>query len=188
MGKLIDLFCCRKIAIFGSATCVTSLLLTSQAPNVAVMYVTFSLLYGFGNCCVFIAVFVAVPTYFQVRRAFAISLIGIGPGSGVFLMSPIFHPLLSFLGWRVTFMCLAAITSLSSLFGWLFVPHKDTIQQNLSENSVGYTRPPRNSRKILNYAIWKNPTFAIITLSRALSLFGEYVPITHIVSGTNTRR
>ena len=62
-GKLYDRYGPRLVTFCGSLTCVVALLLTSQVPNLELMYLTFGLLYGLGSCFVYVAVFMIVPRY-----------------------------------------------------------------------------------------------------------------------------
>ena len=60
-GKLYDQYGPRLVTFCGSLTCVVVLLLTSQAPNFELMYLTFGLLYCLGSCFFYVAVFMIVP-------------------------------------------------------------------------------------------------------------------------------
>ena len=111
-AKLIDRFGCRVVTIAGALKYAVGLITTSQASSIDVIFLTYSVIFGFGNSCVYTSVFVIVPKYFHKWRPDVIGMISAGPAAGVFVMSPIVQALLDRFGWRGAYigqagLCLA---------------------------------------------------------------------------------
>ncbi|XP_031555880.1 monocarboxylate transporter 12-like [Actinia tenebrosa] len=137
-ANLCNRYGCRLTAISGAVLCVLGLLLTSQAPSIYTMFISFSLVVGFGCCCVYTACFVIVPRVFQKRRSLAVGMISLGPGGGVMVMAPTMQFLVDGFGWRKTFLVLAGITGFTSLLCCAFDSKtlKEVGESNVSLNQI----------------------------------------------------
>ena len=60
---LCNRFSCRVTVISGALVTAVGLLLTSQAPSILIMYVTYGVVCSFGACCVYTGCFVIAPRY-----------------------------------------------------------------------------------------------------------------------------
>ena len=121
-SSLCDRYGCRATTISGGITCVIGLLMTSQAPSIYCMYLTFSVIVGFGICCVYTASFVIVPRYFLKRRSLATGAITCGPAGGLLVMGPFLQFLLDTLQWRKAFIAMAGLAALICLFALIYDP------------------------------------------------------------------
>ena len=98
IGRLYHRFGARIVSFFGLIICAVSLVITSWISNLYVMYFTYGALFGFGSCGVFLVTFIAMPRYFVKWRSLSLGLIAMGPGGGLFIMSPIVQALFESFG------------------------------------------------------------------------------------------
>lgn len=176
-SSLCDRYGCRATTISGGITCVIGLLMTSQAPSIYCMYLTFSVIVGFGICCVYTASFVIVPRYFLKRRSLATGAITCGPAGGLLVMGPFLQFLLDTLQWRKTFIAMAGLAALICLFALIYDPL--TAKEISNFEGVSNTKQPhaicdRQSSWTKN--IFKNPVLLIWSACPAVTYLGLYVP------------
>ena len=88
-GKLAQRFGCQPLAICGACVLAAGFALTTQAPNIPVMYVTYSNVSALGGSFVWTATYNIVPKYFHKRRNLAVGVMVAGPGTGVIVMDPL---------------------------------------------------------------------------------------------------
>ncbi|XP_068744579.1 monocarboxylate transporter 12-like isoform X2 [Montipora capricornis] len=177
-ANLCDSYGCRLTAIFGGVTCVLGLLLTSQAPNIFCMYLTYSVIVGFGTCCVYTASFVVVPRYFLKRRALATGIVSCGPAGGALVMGPLLQLLLDTTGWRNTFIAMAGMASVICLLALVY--DRRTAQEiSTSEELVNTeTRDIVMGKKQSTWCrdIFTNPTLVTWTVCCGVAFLGLYNP------------
>lgn len=136
-ANLCDRYGCRVTAFFGGLTCVLGLLLTSQAPSIFCMYLTYSVIVGFGTCCVYTASFVVVPRYFIKRRAQATGILSCGTSVGSLVMGPLLQLFLDSIGWKNTFIAMAGIASVTCLIALIY-DSRTANQILVSEEEVNF--------------------------------------------------
>lgn len=174
-GKLCDRFGPRVVTIIGALVAAIGLISTSQAQSLFVMYFTYSIIFAFGGCCVYTAVFVIVPKYFLKRRSLATGMIASGPGAGTFVMSPILALSIEGLGWRGAFIVMAGLVAIVCVLGCTFDPNTP---KNTSEEDVRLSRYGNDKeRKLL-----KNPEYLIMVFVTTIVVLGNSVPQVHMVS------
>ena len=176
-SSLCDRHGCRATTISGGLACVIGLLMTSQAPSIYCMYLTFSVIVGFGICCVYTASFVIVPRYFAKRRSLATGAITCGPAGGLLVMGPFLQFLLDTLQWRKTFIAMAGLAALICLFALIYDPL--TAKEISDFEGVSNTKQPhaiceRQSTWTKN--IFTNPVLLIWSACPAVAYLGLYVP------------
>lgn len=177
-ANLCDRYGCRITAMLGSITCVLGLLLTSQAPSIFCMYLTYSVIVGFGTCCIYTASFVVVPRYFLKRRALATGVVSCGPAGGSLVMGPLLQLLLDTLGWRNTFIAMAGMASLICVLALLYDPR--TAKEISASSSDGVREAPQHksseSQSSWYSNIFTNPALVIWSVSCAVAFLGLYNP------------
>ena len=167
----------RTTTIIGVFICSGALLATSQGPNMYLILLTYGVLFGFGSCFVFFTTYLVVPSYFVKRRSFAVGLLAMGPGGGLFVMSPIVEALLVALGWRRTYMVLAGfmVIIIPLVCTIRRIPEQDDIQMN---NQVDR----KETRCERMCSTFRNKRFTIILVSMYLYYAVHYIPLVHMVS------
>lgn len=186
VGKFIDLFGTRNIAIFGALTCAVGLFTTCKSPNIYVMFLTYGVVYGFGASCVYFAVFVTVPTYFNKWQPCAIGLISSGSGAGVFVLSPILQELLNAFGWRGAYVGQAALCLVVCVLAICLEQNQKGETQTKAKVNWNGLNPGNRCGKMrrmisLNFSFWKSPKYPVLVTSIAVLSLGYVIPVIHMV-------
>jgi len=170
----------RTTTTIGVIICSGALLVTSQGSNMYVIMVTYGGIFGFGSCFVFFPTYLVIPAYFVKRRSFALGLLAMGPGGGLFVISSIVEALLNLLHWRRTFMVLAGLVL-------VIVPLVCTIRRvpNMEEQSASCDVEPKGTCCERTLSPFRNKRFDVITLSMSLYYAVHYIPLVHMVSVVN---
>lgn len=176
IGRLYHRFGARLVSFSGSLICIASLVATSKASNLYVMFVTYGALFGFGSGCIFMVTYIAVPRYFTKWRSLSLGLIAMGPGGGLFIMSPIVQLLFENFGWRGTFLCMAGIDSIMCLLAFVYRPIVlDSEKEELKTNKKDY-------KKFWDISILKHKAFVLSSLAGVVFYLVHYIPPVHMVS------
>lgn len=104
----------------GSLLCVISLVTSSFASRLTLLYFTYGILFGIGNSFVFTAGLLITPQYFMKWRSFAISVVAGGMGAGILAMGPTMQELIESLGWRGAVRVMVGPTVLVAVLGLSF--------------------------------------------------------------------
>ncbi|XP_022781341.1 monocarboxylate transporter 12-like [Stylophora pistillata] len=172
-GKLCDHYGPRAVIIIGAIISVIGLATTSQARNIFVLYLTYSVIFAFGGCCIYTSVFVIVPKYFLKHRSLATGMIAAGPGAGTFIMSPILARSIEGLGWRGAFLVMAGIIASVCLLGCAFDPNSPT---NPAERDVCHAFMQDKKKRHLS----RNPSYLLLVFVTAIVILGNSVPQVHM--------
>ncbi|KAJ7335982.1 hypothetical protein OS493_013348 [Desmophyllum pertusum] len=172
IGILYHRFGARIVTFCGSIICVVSLIATSKASNLYVMYVTYGALFSFGSGCIFLVTYIVVPKYFMKWRSLSLGLIAMGPGGGLFIMSPIVHALFEKYGWRGTFLSMAGIVSITCILVFVYRPIVLDSELNINR---------KQDKKFWDISILKHKVFVLCTLAGAVLYSAHYTPAVHMV-------
>ena len=178
VGLLCDRFNHRTVGIAGGLISTVALLATSQAPNLTLMYLTFGVAFGFGNCCIFFVVLTIMPRYFIKRRSLAAGLVLTGCGGGLIVMSPIIQALLSVTTWRTTFIAMGAMLFLTCILSFSF----DSNIGNNDKESANQEKKPSNFCSTLDFSYLRNKEFVIHLIGSTTCFCAITVPLIHMVS------
>lgn len=167
-GMLADRFGARRVALAGVAFLSGALWLSSLAPSVTFLYVTYSVGIGLGVGLVYVPSVGAVQPWFGAHRAFAsgLAISGIGAGN-------IAGPLLAAwwiesFGWRVACQML----SVSFLAIGLAAAASLRVKP-LAHESIDATGVPLR-------AALRTREFSLLYLSLVLTCVGLFVPMVHL--------
>mgnify|MGYP001792989753 CR=1 FL=1 len=177
VARLINYFGCRVVVMFGGLTCAASLALTSVASNIVVMFFTYSLLFGFGGCCVYSAVYCEIPRHFDKWRSTAVGFMTCGPGAGLLILSPVIGALQASFGWRVPYRSLAAINSVVCILGCTF----NLLLQRTFEGKEQQINAVKTHTSLKTVSIFKNYRYLVYVISHTVVLLPMYVPMIHMV-------
>lgn len=89
VGLLCNRYDYRRVTIGGGLTCAIGLFLTAHAPNLPVVYITYTIIFGFGASCAYTSAFIVVTDYFSKWRSLATGITCAGSSCGVLVMTPI---------------------------------------------------------------------------------------------------
>ena len=193
-SALVNQLGCRLTAVIGGLSCVSSLLLSSLASSIYIMYVTYSVLFGFGGSCLFVSSYVIISQYFEKNRFVATGILASGTGLGVFIVAPILQALLDSFDWRKTYRITAGIISVVCVLCLTFDPTvtnskkgknqahngEDKELANQDEQEEGTTELEKPN-KWIDLSVFREKVYVILTLSFALALLGHHVPRLHLV-------
>ena len=175
IGNLYHRFGARIVTFSGTIICVVSLIVTSKASNLYMMYFTYGALFSLGSGGVFLLTYIMVPRYFMKWRSLSIGLIAMGPGGGLFIMSPIVHELFERFGWRGTFLSMAGIVFITSSMAFVYQPITESDGKELNSEQ-------KQDRKFWDISILKHKLFVLSTTAAVVFYLGHYTPPVHMVS------
>lgn len=163
-----------KTVIAGTLISMAALLVTSRATGIYFVMVSYGIIFGIGSCFVFLPLYLTMPKYFLKRRSLALGLVAMGPGGGLFVMSPIMQALVDALDWRGTFMAMAGIVALIGPLSCVFIRMPDDMTDQ--HDALG---EDRGNLSYLSFI--RNKRFVIFTVATCLSYAGHYIPSFHMV-------
>lgn len=183
-ANLIDYFGLRAVSLAGSLICALSLLLTSLAKNIIVIYLTYSLGFGVGSGFLYTASMFVSTKYFKKKRATSIGVICAGGGSGYLALGPLIQLSLNAFGLATSFRILAGVFVLPGLFSLLYSSDtKKTREAEIHKEDIE-KKPLKNvhrKKKIIDWSIWKNSTYTTNIASLTLAGLAHYIPQLYLV-------
>ena len=188
-SMLVNRLGCRLTAILGGLSGSIGLLLSSFASSIYVIYGTYSVLFGFGGSCIFVSSYVVTSQYFERNRSIATGILASGTGLGVLGMAPVLQGLLDYFDWRKTYRLTAAIYSAVCVLGLTFSPvlanrGKNTAErenERLEDLNEEKGRKIGKSTKWIDFSVFKEKVFVVLTLSMSVAFIGHLTPRLHLV-------
>ncbi|XP_058949438.2 monocarboxylate transporter 4 [Pocillopora verrucosa] len=175
IARLYRRFGARAISFVGTIICAVSLAVTSKVTNLYLMYLTYGLLFGFGSGGIYLVTYIVVPRYFKKWRSLSLGLIAMGPGGGMFIMSPVVHELFVRFGWRGTFLAMAGIVSVTCISAFVYKPiEPDSDVKEENSDSA-------KSDKFWDVKILQQKVFVLVTIAGFVYYLGHYTPTLHMV-------
>ncbi|XP_001630899.2 monocarboxylate transporter 10 isoform X1 [Nematostella vectensis] len=189
LSPLVGLLCtrygCRLVTIFGGLTCAVGLFLTAHAPSLPIIYLTYSMIFGFGASCSYTSAFIAVTDYFSKWRSLATGIACAGSSVGILVMTRAIQSLLQHLGWESTFMVMSAVSLSLCVFGCTYDPSIRLCAgsaDRISENTRLQPEQKKcaSSLSLLDFSVWRIPAFAVYAVSMAVIMLGYFAPRAHL--------
>ena len=175
----------RLTAILGGLLGSFGLLLSSFASSIYVIYGTYSVLFGFGGSCIFVSSYVVTSQYFERNRSIATGILASGTGLGVLGMAPVLQGLLDSFDWRKTYRLTAAIYSAVCVLGLTFSPvlanTAERENERLEDLDEEEGRKIGKSTKWIDFSVFKEEVFVVLTLSMSVAFIGHLTPRLHLV-------
>ena len=173
MGGLLNRFGVRITTVLACLSCSAGLAMGSFAPQVIVLYISFSLPFALGLSFIYISSPIIVTYYFTKRRSFALGIVTAGQGLGTMILGPTLQAVVDVLDWRNTFRVFAGILAVVSVTGCFLHQRKTSPDEN----------PRGPSKKFrLNLSLLKNPIILVLVIRNSLCSFPRFVPYVHLVS------
>ena len=172
MGGLLNRFGVRITTVLACLSCSAGLAMGSFAPQVIVLYISFSLPFALGLSFIYTSSPIIVTYYFTKRRSFALGIVTAGQGLGTMILGPTLQALVDVFDWRNTFRVFAGILAVVSVTGCFH-------QRKTSPG--GHAKGPSKKFR-LNLSLLKNPTILILVIRHSLCAFSRLVPYVHLVS------
>ena len=178
-SALVNRLGCRLTAIIGGLSCVSGLLLSSLASSVYIMYVTYSILFGFGGSFLYLSSYVITSQYFDKNHSMATGITSIREWTGCpfCCTSTTILARLFWLERDVLHNCWDHFSCLCSLFDiWshgeeLEMPHEQC-EQVLEDR-----------KRWFDLSVFKEKVFVVLTLSNTVASTGHniHTPRLHLV-------
>jgi len=163
--------------IIGSTICTLSLIVSSYAPNVNVLFFTFSGLYGLGNALAYQPTMTIAGDYFEKYLTVALGIMVAGTSTGTVVLSPITQALIDSLGWRGAMRVMSIFAASGVLSGYVFKP-----KGKRPHNPIRDIKKSPARRLIKDLHLWKNRAYLLWVIGITLAMFGYYIPYVHLVS------
>ncbi|KAI9003046.1 major facilitator superfamily domain-containing protein [Hyaloraphidium curvatum] len=175
-GTVSAYFGPRPVVLVMVTVQALGLIIASLAPSVALMLVFQGLVFGLGECFVYIAGIAALQQYFLKRRGLAIGLAVSGSGFGGLALSSVTQILIDNLGIPWTLRTLGlALLGVGLVGGALMRPRVPSGRQ--AHKEAGVRLLPK-----LDFSVFRNKYFVVLYVSSAISNFGYFVPFYFISS------
>ncbi len=180
-GLIADRTGPRPLVIGGLALVATGLLVAAGATALWQVYLGYGLGVGVGVGLSYVPSIAAVQRWFVRGRGTASGLAVAGIGVGTLVGAPLAHELIATLGWRHTYLVLAALVATGAIVAGLLV-RRGPEHYGLAPD--GDAAPPAATGGVasglaLGEALRSQPFWAIYTGALFMS-FGLFVPFVHL--------
>lgn len=176
-GWLANKAGCRTIAMLGSLVSGGTLILSSFAQSLGVLYFTYGFGFGVGTSFCYIQGAVMVTRYFTTRKALASGIIFAGSSLGALVLVPLYSSLQNCLGWRPALQIIGVAALLTIICSASYRPLSKPGALKLSER----IKTSSTDKLVKDFQLRKNKAFLIWCLAVALNKFGYFVPWVHMV-------
>lgn len=166
VGRISDVFGHQKVLAFGTVTFTLSMILSSFATQLWMLYLSQGVLYGLGVCCIYIPAGGTLVTHWTTRRALAISLTGMGSGIGGFIWPQVVQAALDSLGYQWAFRIIGIVVGTCLAVCTVILKPKED-----SGKPKGVKRPP-----LVDTSFFRNKHYWLLSLVGFIVTFGFYVP------------
>lgn len=159
----------RLCGMTGGVWLAGCLYVSSFAPSVEVMMLTYGVALGIGYSLCMMPAFPIAMFWFNKRRGLAASLVVSGSGLGNAVLSPVITAVMQAHGWRVAMRWLALLT----LIVCGCVPIAFRLPPNLAKQE--------QKKMPIDTLIFKDPVFRLCGVCFFFTSFGYFVPFAHNV-------
>ncbi|XP_077980672.1 monocarboxylate transporter 12-like [Glandiceps talaboti] len=192
----------RKVVFTGGLLASVSMVISTFAPNVNYIIVTFGILTGIGFGLARVPTVAMLGRYFRKHHASANGIAVIGTGGGSFVMAPLIRLLIDVYGWQGTFIVIGGISLNICVCATLLRPihfQSDTVTEDEQEHSSDHdnvsnfedselcekNKPlagwSKGINKYFELSLFKNLHFTSVMISYLFFGFGLNIPLVHIV-------
>ena len=102
-------------------------------------------------------------------------------GGSLVVMSPVCQALLTAFGWRGTFAGLGCTVFIVFFLGWFLDPNVESKETDAAFKDCKESQDQQN-RGMLDFSMWRNSAFVVLTASSLIFYMGHTMPIVHLVS------
>jgi MFS family permease len=179
-GLIADRLGPRPVVIGGLLLVALGIAIAGRATSLWQVYVGYGLGVGVGVGLSYVPSVAAVQRWFVRRRGAASGIAVSGIGFGTLVGAPFAHELIPRLGWRDTYLVLAALTAIGALVaGALIRPGPERYGQTPDGDPPGAAPTPLSGLSV-GEAVRSGPFWAIGTGAMLMS-FGLFAPFVHLV-------
>jgi len=181
-GLIADRTGPRPVVIGGLALIAAGLVVASRATSLWQVYLGYGLGVGFGVGFSYVPSVAAVQRWFVRQRGTASGIAVAGIGVGTLIGAPLAHELIAVVGWRRTYLVLAALTALGAIVAGILVrpaPERYGLAPDGDPPTPKGATPAIPPGLTLGEAARTQPFWAIY-VGAGLMSFGLFVPFVHL--------
>lgn len=172
--------------LLGGFISVIGLFTSSFAPNSAVLILTFGMIFGSGLSLVFLSCILVIPQYFKQYAFQATSLVSVGPGAGLLVMSPVVQRLFQEFGWRKTMQVMSGLAFSPCIVGLTMCVNKGhekpTTYSHTERNHSSDSEPAKTRRnRRIDLSVFKNKVYVLTAVMVTITALGHMMPFVHMV-------
>ncbi|KAM6973285.1 monocarboxylate transporter 10-like [Aplochiton taeniatus] len=177
-GKLTVKYGAREVSIIGSLIIMLSIVLSSFAPNLGVLFFTHGFLTGVGSSFAFTPGMIMVSQYFTTKRSLATGIVMSGGAAGALVQTRLHQYLIETLGWRMSLRVFSTFMILCVVTGYTYLPlnpkgYAKSVVDNLKNSPL--------KKYVVDLGLWKDSVFLVWVLANGLCKFGFFIPYVHLV-------
>ncbi|XP_013401046.1 monocarboxylate transporter 14 [Lingula anatina] len=172
----------RAVGVIGSILAATGFGVSSLAPNMWFLYLTYGVLTGLGFGLMYFPSIVSVQGHFEKRKSLAMGVAVCGSGVGTFSMAPFTGFLIKNISWRYTLLVLAGFSLTGIGLSMLYFPLKlKVIKGNETKQSVSRCDKTKMFFKNLFHTpLLRRADFVMWLVCILIVQIGIVVPYTYI--------
>uniref|UniRef100_A0A3Q3DGJ4 Solute carrier family 16 member 12 n=1 Tax=Hippocampus comes TaxID=109280 RepID=A0A3Q3DGJ4_HIPCM len=181
-GFLSNRLSCRATIMLGGLLSSVGLVISCFASSLEHLYVSMSILTGFGFALSYTPSIAMVGRYFSKRKALAYGIAQSGSGIGTFILAPVVQFLIDQYSWRGALLILGGFVSNLCVCGALMRPVVEIAKH--SEPLVN-TKAPRGRCRCFqpgeDFGFLVSPDFLVLCLSFLFLAYGCSTPVVYLV-------
>ncbi|KAG5266059.1 hypothetical protein AALO_G00249350 [Alosa alosa] len=177
-GKLTVKYGAREISIIGSIIIMISIICSSYASSLGVLFFTHGFLTGVGSSFAFTPGMIMISQYFTTNRALATGIVMSGGAAGALVQTRLHQYLINTLGWRRSLRVFSTLMILCIMAGFTYLPlnpkgYKRSVADNLKTSPL--------KKFVVDLGLWKDTVFLIWVVANGLCKFGFFIPYVHLI-------
>ena len=155
----------RVVTIAGGLIMSVGLFLSSYAPSLLFLYISYGLLLGIGTSLCGTMALIVTADYFDKHLSLATGIVASGSSFGTLALAPTLQVLVENLGWQKTFRIMGLGGIMMALAGLVY--------KTVNRNPVHM--PPERSQ-CFDMSVLKNKAFVTWTIATTVAGFGYFIP------------
>ena len=163
----------RVVTILGGSFMFVGLFLSSYAPRLSFMYLSYGILFGSGTSLCTTMALIVIGDYFDRNNvALVVGFIASGSSLGTVVLPPSIEMLVEACGWRAALRAMGAAGVALALLGFVY-PYKPRSEEHGSKDE---------EKSMLDFGVLKNRAFLLWICATSVSAFGYFLPHFFLVS------
>ena len=172
-SSLAERYGVRLVTIAGGLVMSVGLFLSSYAPSLVFLYISYGVLLGIGTSLCGTMALIVTADYFDKHLSLATGIVASGSSFGTLVFAPTLQVLVGKFGWQTTFriMCL----------GGIVLAITGLVYKRVNRNLVHL---PSEKNQCFDLSVLRNKSFVVWTLATSVAGFGYFIPHFFLVRAT----
>lgn len=164
-SSLAERYGVRLVTIAGGLVMSVGLFLSSYAPSLVFLYISYGVLLGIGTSLCGTMALIVTADYFDKHLSLATGIVASGSSFGTLAFAPTLQVLVGKFGWQTTFriMCL----------GGIVLAFTGLVYKRVNRNLVHL---PSGKNQCFDLSVLRNKSFVVWTLATSVAGFGYFIP------------